>query len=145
VGIVILKEPKTLTGSGQKARSWLLLRTQGARGQTQLPVCEAGVNSFVSLQPNMINPTFRLRVEAGASARNADGVSAGDKLQLKANGKSADGRKLANGELVTVKEIRPDGRIALTDGRTLENNFRQFVRGYAITSYASQGKSVMSI
>jgi hypothetical protein len=69
-------------------------------------------------------------------------LSAGDKLQLKANGKSADGRKLANGELVTVKEIRPDGRIALTDGRTLEKNFRQFVRGYAITSYASQGKSV---
>jgi conjugative relaxase-like TrwC/TraI family protein len=69
-------------------------------------------------------------------------LSAGDKLQLKANGKSADGRKLANGELVTVKEIRPDGRIALTDGRNLEKNFRQFVRGYAITSYASQGKSV---
>jgi conjugative relaxase-like TrwC/TraI family protein len=69
-------------------------------------------------------------------------LSAGDKLQLKANGKSADGRKLANGELVTVKEIRPDGRIALTDGRILEKNFRQFVRGYAITSYASQGKSV---
>jgi conjugative relaxase-like TrwC/TraI family protein len=69
-------------------------------------------------------------------------LSAGDKLQLKANGKSADGRKLANGELVTVKEMRPDGRIALTDGRTLEKNFRQFVRGYAITSYASQGKSV---
>jgi hypothetical protein len=69
-------------------------------------------------------------------------LSAGDKLQLKANGKSADGRKLANGELVTVKEIRPDGRVALTDGRTLEKNFRQFVRGYAITSYASQGKSV---
>lgn len=69
-------------------------------------------------------------------------LSAGDKLQLKANGKSVDGRKLANGELVTVKEIRPGGRIALTDGRILEKNFRQFVRGYAITSYASQGKSV---
>jgi ATP-dependent exoDNAse (exonuclease V) alpha subunit len=69
-------------------------------------------------------------------------LSAGDKLQLKANGKSADGRKLANGELVTVKEIRPEGRIALTDGRVLGENFRQFVHGYAITSYASQGKSV---
>jgi ATP-dependent exoDNAse (exonuclease V) alpha subunit len=69
-------------------------------------------------------------------------LSAGDKLQLKANGKSADGRKLANGELVTAKEMRPDGRIALTDGRILEKDFRQFVRGYAITSYASQGKSV---
>jgi hypothetical protein len=66
----------------------------------------------------------------------------GDKLQLKANSLSSDGRKLANGELVTVKAIRPDGRIALTDGRILNQNFRQFVRGYAVTSYASQGKSV---
>lgn len=69
-------------------------------------------------------------------------LSAGDKLQLKANGRTAANRKLANGELVTVKAIQPDGRISLADGRTLEKNFRQFVRGYAITSYASQGKSV---
>jgi conjugative relaxase-like TrwC/TraI family protein len=69
-------------------------------------------------------------------------LSAGDKLQLKANGRAADGRKLANGELVTVKEARPDGRIVLTDGRVLGENFRQFVHGYAVTSYASQGKSV---
>jgi conjugative relaxase-like TrwC/TraI family protein len=69
-------------------------------------------------------------------------LSAGDKLQLKANGRAADGRKLANGELVTVKETRPGGRIVLTDGRVLGENFRQFVHGYAVTSYASQGKSV---
>ncbi|HEV2331360.1 MAG TPA: MobF family relaxase [Verrucomicrobiae bacterium] len=69
-------------------------------------------------------------------------LSAGDKLQLKANGRAADGRKLASGELVTVKETRPDGRIVLTDGRVLGKNFRQFVHGYSVTSYASQGKSV---
>lgn len=69
-------------------------------------------------------------------------LSAGDRLQLKANGRSAENRKLANGELVTVKEVREDGRIALADGRTLPQTFRQFVRGYAVTSYASQGKSV---
>ena len=49
---------------------------------------------------------------------------------------------LFEGELVTVKAVQPDGRIALADGRVLDRNFRQFVRGYAITSYASQGKSV---
>jgi len=49
---------------------------------------------------------------------------------------------VANGELVTVKSLSSDGRIALADGRTLDKNFRQFVRGYAVTSYASQGKSV---
>jgi len=69
-------------------------------------------------------------------------LSPGDRLQIKANGKSADGRKLANGELVTVKEARDDGRIQLTDGRVLSQEFRQFVRGYAVTSYAAQGKTV---
>ena len=69
-------------------------------------------------------------------------LSVGDKLQLKANGRSTENKKLANGELVTVKGIHADGRIGLTDGRTLDKNFRQFVRGYAVTSYAAQGKSV---
>ena len=69
-------------------------------------------------------------------------LSSGDRLQLKANAQSQDGRRLANGELVTVKEIHADGRIALDDGRTLPKNYRQFVRGYAVTSYAAQGKTV---
>ncbi|HTV40728.1 MAG TPA: MobF family relaxase [Candidatus Sulfotelmatobacter sp.] len=69
-------------------------------------------------------------------------LSSGDRLQLKANDKSQDGRKLANGELVTVKKIHTDGRITLDDGRTLPKHYRQFVRGYAVTSYAAQGKTV---
>lgn len=69
-------------------------------------------------------------------------LSAGDKLQLKANGRVGGKSKLANGELVTVKTVHADGRIVLADGRTLDKSFRQFVRGYAITSYASQGKSI---
>jgi conjugative relaxase-like TrwC/TraI family protein len=69
-------------------------------------------------------------------------LSAGDRLQLKANGRSVENKKLANGELVTVKAVRADGQIKLADGRTLDNEFRQFVRGYAVTSYAAQGKSV---
>ncbi len=46
-------------------------------------------------------------------------LSSGDRLQLKANGRSEDYCKLANGELVTVKEIYEDGRIVLADGRVL--------------------------
>ena len=69
-------------------------------------------------------------------------LSSGDRLQLKANGNALDGRKLANGELVTVKEVRSDGGIALEDGRVLKKDYRQFVRGYAVTSYAAQGKTV---
>ena len=69
-------------------------------------------------------------------------LSIGDRLQLKANAKTREGRPLANGELVTVARIEDDGRIVLQDGRTLESSYRQFVRGYAVTSYASQGKTV---
>jgi hypothetical protein len=69
-------------------------------------------------------------------------LTSGDRLQLKANAQSQDGRRLANGELVTVKEIHQDGRIALNDGRVLPKNYRPFVRGYAVTSYAAQGKTV---
>ena len=69
-------------------------------------------------------------------------LSNGDRLQLKANARSQDGRRLANGELVTVNQIHADGRIGLNDGRVLPKNYRQFVRGYAVTSYAAQGKTV---
>ena len=96
----------------------------------------------VESEGRMVSIPFKQLDKITACRKKELPLSAGDKLQLKASGKSADGRKLANGELVTVKEIRPDGRIALTDGRVLDKNFRQFVRGYAITSYASQGKSV---
>jgi len=69
-------------------------------------------------------------------------LAAGDRLQLKANAQTRDGQRLANGELVTVERIESDGRVALKDGRTLESDYRQFVLGYAVTSYASQGKTV---
>ena len=69
-------------------------------------------------------------------------IAAGDKLQLKANSTTADGRKLANGEIVNVAAIKRDGTIRLQDGRVLPPHYRQFVRGYAVTSYGSQGKTV---
>jgi len=75
MSIVKPNEPKMLIGSGQKARSRLFRCTFGTHGHSRLPVWTAGANSFVSLELNIINPTFRLRVKAGASARNADGMA----------------------------------------------------------------------
>lgn len=69
-------------------------------------------------------------------------LAAGDRLQLKANAESCDGKPLVNGELVTIIKLEPAGHIHLQDGRILPDNFRQFVRGYAVTSYGSQGKTV---
>jgi len=69
-------------------------------------------------------------------------LSPGDKLQLKANSTTADGRKLANGEVVAVADVKTNGAIRLQDGRVLPPHYRQFLRGYAVTSYGSQGKTV---
>jgi conjugative relaxase-like TrwC/TraI family protein len=69
-------------------------------------------------------------------------LAKGDRLQLKANAPSLDGKELINGELVTVAGINPKGEIHLKDGRILPKYYREFVRGYAVTSYGSQGKTV---
>ena len=68
-------------------------------------------------------------------------ISVGEQIQFKANGKSQNGKAIANGSIATVKSIEESGDIKLTDGRILNQSNRQFVRGYAITSYASQGKT----
>ena len=69
-------------------------------------------------------------------------VANGDRLNLKANRKLASGGRVTNGELVTVKSVRDDGGVELTDGRVLDKSFREFLPGYAVTSYGSQGKTV---
>jgi conjugative relaxase-like TrwC/TraI family protein len=69
-------------------------------------------------------------------------IAQGEKLHLKANRKLATGDRVTNGELVTVKSVLADGQVELTDGRVLDKSFREFLPGYAVTSYGSQGKTV---
>lgn len=69
-------------------------------------------------------------------------VANGDRLHLKANRKLASGGRVTNGELVTMQSIGADGKIKLADGRVLDASYREFLPGYAVTSYGSQGKTV---
>src|SRR5207248_1217967 len=69
-------------------------------------------------------------------------IAEGDRLHLKANRKLVSGGRVTNGELVTVKSVRSDGGVELSDGRVLDKSFREFLPGYAVTSYGSQGKTV---
>jgi conjugative relaxase-like TrwC/TraI family protein len=69
-------------------------------------------------------------------------LAEGDRLHLKANRKLEDGGRVTNGELVTVKAVQAGGGVELTDGRVLDSGFREFLPGYAVTSYGSQGKTV---
>ena len=76
-------------------------------------------------------------------------VAPGDRLQIKWNGRSIDDQPLANGELVTVRAIHADGRIAIENDRGLKKVLgpeqRLFNYGYAMTSYSSQGKTVDTV
>jgi len=63
-------EPKTLTGSSQKARSRLLPPKTWSTRTLRLPVYKARTKSFVSFERNRINPTSR-RIPAGVIARCA--------------------------------------------------------------------------
>lgn len=65
-------------------------------------------------------------------------VAPGDKLLLQAN----RGNDLINGQLVEVNAITDAGQIQLADGRSLPADYRKFTHGYALTSHASQGKTV---
>lgn len=76
-------------------------------------------------------------------------LSPGDRIQLKFNGRSVEGTRLNNGELLTVTRIELNARLVLEDGKgirkTLSPEQRLFTRGYAVTSYASQGKTVDTV
>jgi ATP-dependent exoDNAse (exonuclease V) alpha subunit len=76
-------------------------------------------------------------------------LAPGDRLQLKFNGKSVESVPLNNGELVTVRNLIKDGSLVVQgdDGvsKTLSPNQRLFTRGYAVTSYGSQGKTVDTV
>jgi hypothetical protein len=76
-------------------------------------------------------------------------IAKGDRLQLKFNGKSAEGARLNNGELVNVCRVKKSGALVVRgdDGvrKTLSPSQRIFQRGYAVTSYGSQGKTVDSV
>lgn len=89
--------------------------------------------------------THRLAI---ATERDTD-IAHGDRLQLKFNGKSKEGHAITNGELVTVRRVHVDGSLTIEDDRqtvkTLSPQQRLFNRGYAVTSYASQGKTVDTV
>jgi ATP-dependent exoDNAse (exonuclease V) alpha subunit len=69
-------------------------------------------------------------------------ISVGERLLLKSNRKLVTGHRVTNGELVTVKAVMADQSIELEDGRILPPSYRDFLHGYAVTSYSSQGKTV---
>lgn len=68
--------------------------------------------------------------------------SEGDKIKITRNGKSIEGTKLNNGQIYNVNGFDAEGNIQLSNGSTLKKDFAHVNHGYAVTSDASQGKTV---
>jgi ATP-dependent exoDNAse (exonuclease V) alpha subunit len=76
-------------------------------------------------------------------------LAVGDRLQMKFNGRSVDRKPIINGELVTIVRMFKNGNITVRDDRSIHKILGpdQCLAnvGYAVTSYASQGKTVDTI
>jgi conjugative relaxase-like TrwC/TraI family protein len=127
--------PEAIVVFNQKVRD----AKPGAKGKLA-GIVKAGVlvevdGKFVTVSNKLLN-----RITVCQSRDVA--LASGDRLHLKANRKLMAGGRVTNGELVTVKSVHSDGGVELTDGRVLDKSFREFLPGYAVTSYGSQGKTV---
>ncbi len=98
--------------------------------------------ALVEVNETMVAVSNRLLDRINVCLPREIPVAENDRLHLKANRKLSGGSRVTNGELVTVKCVRADGGVELTDGRVLDKGFREFLPGYAVTSYGSQGKTV---
>ena len=68
---------------------------------------------------------------------------------MRANGTSVEGRKLVNGELLSVQGIEADGTLRTLDRsgavKTLRRENQVLELGYAATSYSSQGRTADAV
>jgi conjugative relaxase-like TrwC/TraI family protein len=70
-------------------------------------------------------------------------IAVGDTIRITKNGWSHDhSHRLDNGKLETVTALTSSGEIVLASGAVLDQAFGHFTHGYAVTSHASQGKTV---
>ncbi len=111
----------------------------GVRGR-MVGIVRAGV--LVDVDGRLVTVSNKMLDRISVCQLRECGITTGDRLHLKANRKLVSGSRVTNGELVTVKSVRSNGTIELNDGRVLDSSFREFLPGYAVTSYGSQGKTV---
>jgi ATP-dependent exoDNAse (exonuclease V) alpha subunit len=70
-------------------------------------------------------------------------IAAGDLIRITHNGMSLDGKhRLDNGAIYQVKGFDETGNLKLANGWTVGRDFGHFTHGYAVTSFASQGRTV---
>ncbi|MBO6516059.1 MAG: relaxase domain-containing protein [Bacteroidia bacterium] len=72
-------------------------------------------------------------------------VAQGDLIRITHNGKTIEKSKINNGQTYTVKGFDKLGNIKLSNGKTLDKNYRNFSHAHVLTSHASQGKDAKDV
>lgn len=72
-------------------------------------------------------------------------IGKGEQIRITRNGKSANDRRLNNGNVFTVEKFKKNGNIVLSNGAELDRNHGHFTYGYCQTSHSSQSKSVRDV
>ena len=72
-------------------------------------------------------------------------LAKGDEIRITQGGKSADGRRLNNGNTFQIKSFTKTGDIVLSTGATLDKGHGHLAYGYCQTSHSSQSKSVKDV
>jgi ATP-dependent exoDNAse (exonuclease V) alpha subunit len=69
-------------------------------------------------------------------------LSKGDHIRITEGHKSKEGKRLNNGAIYEVKDIKENGDIALTNDWVVDSSKGNFDHGYVRTSISSQGKTI---
>lgn len=72
-------------------------------------------------------------------------IAKGERIRITRNGESVNGRRLSNGNVLTVEKFKKNGNIVLSSGAELDARHGHFTYGYCQTSHSSQSKSVRDV
>jgi conjugative relaxase-like TrwC/TraI family protein len=100
---------------------------------------QRGQRLAVNGSPLPLDQAARFQLFHAATLR----LAPGDLVRITQNGLTADGEhRLNNGAVYRIKKFDAQGNLVLDNGWTVGKQFGHLAYGYAVTSHASQGKTV---
>lgn len=107
-----------------------------------------GENGTVQIQNKAGKTTTLPMTEAAkflAYEEREIALAKGERIRITRNGESTNGKRLNNGNLLTVEKFGRKGEIILSNGAILPANHGHIAHGYCQTSHSSQSRSVRDV
>ena len=72
-------------------------------------------------------------------------IATGETIRISVNGRTRENNRINNGQVYQVTGFTEEGHIKLSNGKTLDKNYRNFQYGYTRTSFAVQGRDAQDV